>query len=67
MQSRKSLVNHSSGNPRNGTVPVASKSSSKAGVYRAEETKWERIQDVMIDAMIRLERALSPYLKELEQ
>jgi hypothetical protein len=35
------------------------------GGYR-DETKWGEIQDAMIDAMIRLERALKPHIAKLQ-
>ncbi len=35
------------------------------GGYRSEESKWPDIQDGMIDAMIRLEKALAPHLQQL--
>jgi hypothetical protein len=37
-----------------------------AGGYRDEVGRWPEIQDAMIDAMIRLEKALRPYLRKLE-
>ena len=37
-----------------------------AGGYRDEEEKWPDIQDAMIDAMIRLERALNAHITQLE-
>jgi hypothetical protein len=36
------------------------------GGYRDEETKWPCVQDAMIDAMIRLEKALHPYIAKLK-
>ncbi len=36
-----------------------------AGGYRSEESKWPAIQDAMIDAMSRLEKALAPHLAKL--
>lgn len=36
------------------------------GGYRDEESKWPEIHEAMIDAMIRLERALNPYLSKLK-
>ena len=42
------------------------KKSIDAGGYRDEEGKWASIHDVMIDAMIRLEKALAPQLKKLQ-
>jgi hypothetical protein len=35
------------------------------GGYKSDESKWPEIQDAMIDAMIRLENALSPWLAKL--
>ena len=32
-----------------------------AGGYRSEESKWPKIQDAMIDAVTRLEKALTPH------
>src|SRR5438309_2158343 len=32
------------------------------GGWRSEESKWPEIQDAMIDAMIRLEKAFAPHL-----
>jgi len=36
------------------------------GGYRSDESKWPEIQDPMIDAMIRLEKALAPDLEKLK-
>jgi hypothetical protein len=36
-----------------------------AGGWRSDEAKWPAIQDAMIDAMVRLENALSPHLAKL--
>jgi len=36
------------------------------GVYRSDEEQWPGLHDKMIDAMIRLEKALGPYLKKLK-
>lgn len=36
------------------------------GGYRDEEEKWTEIQDKMIDAMVRLEKALGPHIAELK-
>jgi hypothetical protein len=36
------------------------------GGYRSDESKWPEIQDAMIDAMIRLENALTPHLAKLK-
>jgi hypothetical protein len=38
----------------------------KAGGYRDEEAKWPEIQDAIIDAMVRLEKALRPFLSTIE-
>jgi hypothetical protein len=38
----------------------------KAGGYRSDESQWPTIQDAMIDAMIRLEKALAPHLEKLK-
>ena len=38
----------------------------KVGGYRDEEAKWPEIQDAIIDAMTRLERALRPYLQAIQ-
>lgn len=35
------------------------------GGYR-DETNWPKVQDAMINAMVRLEKALGPYIKKLE-
>ena len=35
------------------------------GGYRAEEEKWSKIQDKVIDAMICLKKALQPYINQL--
>jgi hypothetical protein len=35
------------------------------GGYRDDEEKWPKIHDAMIDAMIRLERAMGPYIKKI--
>ncbi len=36
------------------------------GGYRDDEERWEEIQTPMIDAMIRLEKALKPYIAKLK-
>jgi hypothetical protein len=36
------------------------------GGYRDDESKWPEIQDAMIDAMIRLEKALRPHIDSLQ-
>jgi hypothetical protein len=36
------------------------------GGYKSDESKWPEIQDAMIDAMIRLEKALTPHLAMLK-
>jgi hypothetical protein len=36
------------------------------GGYREEESKWPVIQDAMIDAMVRLEKALAPRIAKLK-
>jgi hypothetical protein len=38
----------------------------KAGGYRDEEAKWPQILDAIIDAMVRLEKTLRPFLNELQ-
>ena len=35
------------------------------GGYKDDESKWQSIQEAMIDAMIRLESALTPFIKNL--
>jgi hypothetical protein len=35
------------------------------GGYRDDESKWPEIQDAMIDAMIRLEKALRQHIESL--
>ncbi|MDQ3816454.1 MAG: DUF4268 domain-containing protein [Acidobacteriota bacterium] len=37
-----------------------------AGGYRDDEAKWPSIHETMIDAMIRLEKALSPFIASLK-
>jgi len=37
------------------------------GGYRDDSAKWPEVQDQMIDAMIRLERAMSPHLAKLKK
>jgi hypothetical protein len=37
-----------------------------SGGYRDEEDKWPKIQDELIDGMIHLHQALSPYIKKLD-
>jgi hypothetical protein len=37
----------------------------KIGGYRGEEEKWPQIHEAKVDAMIRLEEALRPYIKKL--
>jgi hypothetical protein len=36
------------------------------GGYRREESNWPAIQDAMIDAMVRLEKGLTPHLAKLK-
>jgi hypothetical protein len=36
------------------------------GGYRSEESRWPEIQDAMIEAMIRLEKAFAPHLASLK-
>jgi hypothetical protein len=40
--------------------------TSKEGGYRSPEEEWPEIQDKVIHAMDRLEKALRPYLKQLK-
>jgi hypothetical protein len=40
--------------------------ATTAGGYRSDEAKWPQIQDAMIDAMSRLEKALTPHLTNLK-
>jgi Domain of unknown function (DUF4268) len=40
---------------------------SNLGGYRSPEEKWPEIQDHVIDAMVRLERALRPYIARLRE
>lgn len=40
--------------------------SIELGGYRDDESKWLEIQDSMIDTMIRLEKALKPYIERLK-
>ena len=37
-----------------------------SGGLRSEESQWPSIQDAMIDAMVRLEKAISPHLAQLK-
>ena len=37
-----------------------------AGGYKSDESEWPAIQDAMIDAMVRLEKALAPHLERLK-
>jgi hypothetical protein len=37
------------------------------GGYRSEEAKWPEIHDAMIEAMMRLEKAIIPHLENLKQ
>jgi hypothetical protein len=37
------------------------------GGYRDDEKKWSQMQDAMIDAMIRLEKALRPHIDRLKE
>ena len=39
---------------------------TKIGGWKSDESKWPEIQDAMIDAMVRLERALAPRLPDLK-
>jgi len=41
------------------------KKSIKGG-YRDDEEKWPKIHETMVDAMIKLEKALGPYVKKLK-
>jgi Domain of unknown function (DUF4268) len=38
----------------------------KAGGYKDEGAKWPEIQDAIIDAMVRLEKALRPFIQSIE-
>jgi hypothetical protein len=40
--------------------------TTTVGGYRSDESKWPEIQDAMIDAMVRLEKALTPHLANLK-
>jgi predicted type IV restriction endonuclease len=40
--------------------------TTKAGGWKTDEAKWPAIQDAMIDAMVRLEKALRPQLDKLK-
>jgi hypothetical protein len=40
--------------------------TATGGGYRSDESKWPGILDAMIDAMVRLEKALTPRLAELK-
>jgi hypothetical protein len=40
--------------------------TATAGGWKSDESKWPEIQDAMIDAMGRLEKALAPHLAELK-
>lgn len=37
------------------------------GGYRDDIAKWPQIQEAMIDAMIRFEKALRPHIDELDR
>jgi hypothetical protein len=39
--------------------------SAVPGGYRDDETKWPAVQDAMIDAMVRLEKALAPQVAKV--
>jgi len=41
--------------------------TSESGGYRTPEEQWPAIQDHIIDAMVRLERALKPYIAKLKE
>ena len=38
----------------------------KNGGYKDEEAKWPEIQNAIIDAMVRLEKALRPFLQHIQ-
>jgi len=38
----------------------------KSGGYRSDESEWPELQDQMIDAMVRLEKALSTFIAEVK-
>jgi hypothetical protein len=40
--------------------------TTQLGGWRSEESRWPEIQDAMIDAMIRMEKALAPQLAKLK-
>jgi hypothetical protein len=40
--------------------------TTTAGGYKSDEAKWPAIQDAMIEAMTRLEKALAPHLEKLK-
>lgn len=48
-----------------GTRACAISKNVKAGGYR-DEARWPAVHDAMIDAMVRLERALKPHIAELD-
>jgi predicted type IV restriction endonuclease len=41
--------------------------STTGGGYRSDESQWPRVHDAMIEAMVRLEKALTPHLAELKK
>jgi hypothetical protein len=41
--------------------------TSTAGSWRSPEESWPKIQDDIIDAMVRLERALKPHIAKLKE
>jgi hypothetical protein len=40
--------------------------TTAGGGYKSDESKWQEIQDSMIDAMTRLEKALMPHLTNMK-
>jgi hypothetical protein len=70
MKEHKQEIEESFGEPlewdeREGSRACAIRWSTPVAGWREEEESWPQAQDQMIDAMIRLERALRPHLGDL--
>jgi hypothetical protein len=62
--SERQLVDSWNGSASMVSAPVASARLNAGGLR--DETKWKQIHDAVIDAMVRLERALKPLIAKLQ-
>lgn len=71
LQSHKAEIEAEFGAPlvwykQDGVIHCRVASVIGEGGYRDPEDRWPRIQDAMIDAMVRLERSVRPYLAKIK-